>query len=496
MENIQSTNKIQKNIIDMEQFKKAKETFVKSRLMIKKFFNKKNNTIIGIFISIILIFGVVYMGITTFQNYSQINKNAKILENINQYKTDTLKNNQLTRNIIATSSTLYDIIEANKNLKDEIERYEIYKENLQYPYTYFLQYLLLPKLNIRKNSYTEELSINILGKNFLDKNPYNDINLMQKRVDFFSNTNQNELNQIKDIKIGDINEYENWLFWIKMNINFIAPSQKALISLTDKITTTSDNENIGLLWEFFYHLREQIKEDKKDIIDKKIQEGILWGETNKDKIIGFMIYQRVFNDIEENIIDNTTINRTIFSMMGCSPESEVVCFYKFRENYRNISNIAYTIWIKDNENKSEEFKTFLKNLPPLIAVQEFVFDQIQDNSLIKNNIKFNGKISLEIFWQSITEEERNEIAKALGKKCFWEEKIISREEAITIIDENIRKKINFIEWNQSKSNNIFELKGIIEKIGEEFDWLNNYKKTIRLFEIYRMLNENWICKTI
>jgi hypothetical protein len=26
--------------------------------------------------------------------------------------------------------------------------------------------------------------------------------------------------------------------------------------------------------------------------------------------------------------------------------------------------------------------------------------------------------------------------------------------------------------------------------------MNNYKKTIRLFEIYRMLNEGWFCTTI
>jgi hypothetical protein len=78
----------------------------------------------------------------------------------------------------------------------------------------------------------------------------------------------------------------------------------------------------------------------------------------------------------------------------------------------------------------------------------------------------------------------------LGKNCFGEEKDMSQPNAINIIDENIRKKGNIIGENTKKSDNIFELKEIIEKIGEEFESLNNYKKTIRLFEIYRMLNEN------
>jgi hypothetical protein len=45
----------------------------------------------------------------------------------------------------------------------------------------------------------------------------------------------------------------------------------------------------------------------------------------------------VFNDEDIDLIENTTINRTIFNMMGCSPETENLCFYRFREKYRNIA---------------------------------------------------------------------------------------------------------------------------------------------------------------
>ncbi|HCB51281.1 TPA: hypothetical protein DEP21_01715 [Patescibacteria group bacterium] len=47
-----------------------------------------------------------------------------------------------------------------------------------------------------------------------------------------------------------------------MSFSFISPSKQALLLLTDKITTTSDKENISLFGEFFYYLRQEIKKEK------------------------------------------------------------------------------------------------------------------------------------------------------------------------------------------------------------------------------------------
>jgi len=183
--------------------------------------------------------------------------------------------------------------------------------------------------------------------------------------------------------------------------------------------------------------------------------------------------------------------------MGCSPEAESQCFYRFREKYRNMAALAYTVGMKDNTNKTEDLKKFLKNMPPIIAVQEFVYNKIQESSIVKQNTtKFEGKIGLEIYGQSISPEERDEIATNLWKQCFADDKILSPEEALNTIDETIRKKSDIIEENQTKANSIRDLKTIIENIGTNYEWLSNYKKTIKLFEMYRMLNENWLCKTI
>jgi hypothetical protein len=498
MKNQNQEKIVMKPIIDQEQIKRAKEMLLSTRNTAKNFFHsKKNDKKTLILIAIIIFLIAIYKGFSLYQTITALNNDPYSLERVSQYDLTSLKTNTLTRNSIASSSTIYDVIQNNEDIQDETQRYNKYKENLLYPYTYFLQYLLLPKLNIRKETYTDILRTDILGRSFLLENPYNDINLLQKRTDFFSSTNQNEINQVKDIKISDIQEYENGIFGIKIVFSFTAPSKNALLFLTDKITTTSDQENISLLWEFFYYLRQQIKIDRKELLDEETKNGIFSWENNIDKTLGYHLYQRIMNDKENNIVDNTTINRTIFTMMWCSPETESQCFYRFREKYRNIAGLAYTVGIKDNVNKTDDLKEFLRNLPPIIAVQDFVYSKIQEEGIIKQNTtKYEGKIGLEIYGQSISSEERDEIANDLGRKCFAEEKILSPTEVLNIIDETIRKKSNIIDENQNKTNSIRDLKTIIENVSTNYEWLTNYKKTIRLFEMYRMLNENGLCKTI
>ncbi len=498
MEEKKLNNPIMKNIIDPEQIKKAKEILIVIRNKTKKIFHsRKNDKKTLITITIVIFCIAIYRWFSLYQTITNLNKDPYSLEKITQYNITNLKTNPLTRNSLASSTTIYDLIQNNEDVIDETQRYEKYKENLLYPYTNFLQNILLPSLNIRKDPFTDILRTDILWRSFLEENPYNDINLLQKRIDFFSSTNQNEINQIKDIKISEIQEYENGIFGIKITFSFTSPSKNALLFLTDKITTTSDQENISLLWEFFYYLRQQIKTDKSDILEEQTKNWIFSGEDNTDKTLWYLLNRWVFNDEDIDLIENTTINRTIFNMMGCSPETENLCFYRFREKYRNIAWLAYTIWMENNPNKTEDLKKFLRNLPPIIAVQDFVYTKLNEWGIIKqNNTKYDGKISLEIYGQNISEEDKDEIWKTLWNMCFMENKSITTEEVLNVIDETIRKKSNIIEENQTKSNSIWDLKMIIENIATNYESLTNYKKSIRLFEMYRMLNENWLCKTI
>jgi len=50
-----------------------------------------------------------------------------------------------------------------------------------------MKYILLPELNIWKDPFTNEIDTNLIGIRYLEKNPYNDIKLIQKRSDFIKN---------------------------------------------------------------------------------------------------------------------------------------------------------------------------------------------------------------------------------------------------------------------------------------------------------------------
>jgi hypothetical protein len=47
-------------------------------------------------------------------------------------------------------------------------------------YNEFLRNFLLPSLNIWKDPYTKQIDIDILGRKYLDKNPYQDITLLSQ----------------------------------------------------------------------------------------------------------------------------------------------------------------------------------------------------------------------------------------------------------------------------------------------------------------------------
>jgi hypothetical protein len=225
------------------------------------------------------------------------NKETTNIEKLEKYNIQQLEDNPNTNNVVSSATTISDLLKINANIQKETQRYEDHKAELQSSYTNFLQYLLVPGLNIRKAPYTDSIDTNLIGSNFLDKNPFNDINLYQKWSNFFGSTEKNEINSIDNLEIGNITETDFGLYSMKISFSFIAPSKNALLFLADKISTTSDKDNISLLGEFVYYLRQQIKSDKeteiealtKDPDNKEIA-------TNQDQIIGKSLYNWVLNN--------------------------------------------------------------------------------------------------------------------------------------------------------------------------------------------------------
>lgn len=189
------------------------------------------------------------------------------LINLTTYDTTALSANRLSKEALSFSTSINDLIQKDNGVKQDIEKYTKYMQDLQLPYENFLKYVYLPSLNIRKDVYTNQINIDMIGSNFLNKNPYNDVALLQKWSDFFKNVgDNNEFNDISDVSVGDIAETPDGYFSIPVTVSFTANSKRAFLLLVDKLSVTSDRNTLSLLNEFFYYLRQEIKQDKKSEI--------------------------------------------------------------------------------------------------------------------------------------------------------------------------------------------------------------------------------------
>ncbi len=442
----------------------------------------------------------IYFAVQLYSDITTLNGKTSDLINLSSYDTRTLEADAITQTILKNSDTIKDLLQENKITKWEINKYTDYLHSLQIPYTYFLKYLYLPSLNVWKENYTDTIDTNLVWIKFLEKNPFNDITLLQKRGDFFKNLgDNNESNDVLDMKIGDFTEDTNGFFSMPITVSFVANSKRAFLLLADKLSITSNKENISLMNEFFYYLRGEIKKWKEQEI--KDLEGsyaqIFWtGEKiDQDKIIGYHIYNRIFNGGQNTLIDDTIIDKTIKSIISCNNESDEVCYYKFRERYRNIPTFGYLLGTDFGSNGAENLKKFMAQLPPIFSIKDFEFDKIKSPTISDaTNSKYQGKVTILVYGRSASAQEVDQIAKALGKKCLGEDKAFTTQDGLSLIQSAIVKLSDVNKIDKSYGDNLWELKWLIETLDKNFPSLSNYKKTIKLFELYRMISDAGLCK--
>lgn len=243
--------------------------------------------------------------------------------------------------------------------------------------------------------------------------------MLQKRGDFFKNLgDNNESNDVLDMKIGDVAEDSSGYFSMPITVSFKANSKRAFLLLADKLSMTSNKENVSLINEFFYYLRNEIRKDK----DKEIEalEGnyaSIFGSGEKvddNKLIGYHLYNRIFKGGKNTLIDDDVLDRTVKSIISCNNESDEVCYYKFRERYRNIPSFGYLLGTDFGTNGAENLKRFIQQLPPIFSIKEFEFDKIKSPTLSDvSNSTYQGKVTIIVYGRSATPQEVGEIAKAL-----------------------------------------------------------------------------------
>ena len=487
--------------IDLQKMKSFFDTLKKYFRNIYNFFrDNKNNSKVMLFLAVITFGIAVYFGIQLYSDIRYLNGKTPELMNIKSYDLRELQANALTQPIVKTSDTLKDLVDENVLMQNEIDKYSEYLSALQVPYTYLLQYIYLPSLNVRKEKYTDKIDINLIWLKFLQQNPFNDITLLQKRGDFFKSLwDNNESNDIVDMKIGDITEDDNGFFSMPITVSFMANSKRAFLLLSDKLSMTSNKENVSLIDEFFYYLRNEIKKSKETEIkalEKDYAKTFGSGQTiNQDKMIGYHLYNRIFNGAKNTLIDDKVIDKTIKSVISCNNESDEVCYYKFRERYRNIPSFGYLLGTDFGSNGAENLKKFIQQLPPIFSIKEFEFDKIKSPTLSDvSNSAYQGKVTIVVYGRSATAQEVDEIAQALGKKCLGETKPLTTQDGLNLIQSAIVKLSEISTMDKSYGDNLWELKWLIEQLDKEYSNFSNYKKTIKLFELYRMLSDSWLCK--
>jgi hypothetical protein len=104
----------------------------------------------------------------------------------------------------------------------------------------------------------------------------------------------------------------------------------------------------------------------------------------ENMIISRYLYYWILWDDEEpcRLIDEEVIDATVKKSIVCNDKGPKVCYFDFRDKYRNIPELAYSIWIESVVNKPLALKRFIKDIPPLIAIESFTFNKERnDNGL-------------------------------------------------------------------------------------------------------------------
>lgn len=501
----------------------------KSRLMKSFTLNRRDAIISLVVASVVVVWAVVYW-LIVYKKYSEMNGNKDLLRNLSSYKMsankDTLHDYIDSEDDISTIEWLLDVSTKVQEILHDREEFQ--RKQKSY-YEVLLQNLYLPSLNVWKDPYTKNFDMTILWQKYLEKNKFQDLYLIQYWSDFIKYVwNDADYNTIDNITIEDIVEIEDSdYFYVPITVTFTSPNKRSFLLLVNKLSVTSNTNNIALLNEFFFYLLMNIKNDKLDEIQRLMQyyRDEMSSSSNRewpssiadmtdeqladyqDKVIWYSLYQWVnYDGTGENkniLIDDDVIIKTIRNTSSCAAtESNKDCFYKFRNKYRDLPYLAYQIgfWWDEKDKyrtvtRAQWLFKFLKELPPVIAITNFGFDKHVSQDIFGREEQYEWSVTFNAYWRWISDDDLNEAADVLWKLCFWEssDSSVSPDLALSRVNERIES----LWWMDSNVNvsSLWELHDLFSIIQTSYQWMSNYNKMIKLFELWRMLNDANLCNT-
>ncbi len=451
---------------------------------------------------------LVWLGVVTLlaglyfivDRYLDLQKKAEQLRQISIYS-DAKKwvQQQQFLKELDQKEKIDDVIKMYSDIQSQYDLTAKYYDGLQKPYTHFLQDFLLPPLNIWQDKYTGKIIDDLVWQKYLEMNNYLDVNLISQWTDFFKNIGKDSpKNDIKSITVGAITEQDGGIFIMPIDVNFVAQTKRSFLLLVDKLSMTSNRQNISLLNEFFFHLWTVVKE-KTNGVGEMTTLATTWDQTPlpvqngtvSDQDIGKNMFAWV-KDTDSTYVSEEDIVAAVKRTANCDAEEVSVCYFKFREKMRSLPALAYTVGMQ-NSNKVRELRQFLTNLPPMINVKSFTFQKQTTASSIQDGGRwYEGKLQIEVYGKSMTTDDVNQIASYLWSKCT-NNIPLDPEVAIGQLEQTIKQATSVTQISNEKSKQLSDLRTTFTEISKTYWWLPWFKKATKLFEIYRMLSENRLC---
>ena len=314
---------------------------------------------------------------------------------------------------------------------------------------------------------------------------YIDINVQWKTYWFKLNTSF--LDSLDD-KIWKNFEYKKFandsLVWTDSVFSKVQDLSKTLSNWDYLVLDTKNNKEISQqLSENVQQINFQYKWNIFSLVRK-------WNEI----VISPTYKQKFFLLINDKIIFDTIKN-----VSSCKEEwSSQNCLYIFREKYRSIPSLAYTIgqyWTSfDKDYRTQSLYNFLYSLPPILNVDSFEFKKsLETQNLASSNQSYSTTISLSTYGTSFSSEELIQLSSYLWSKCFQNSTSeLNPSIAIEKISNSLSISAN-LNADMETMKTYMDLKNIIERLSKTYSTLPNYDKSIKLVEIYRMMKDAWLC---
>ena len=485
----------------------------------------RKESLISVLVSVIVLVWCVVYWYMVRNHYAEINSNTEALKNLSTY--NITPNRELLSSYIEGSniSTLNWMTEVNNNVEEVVASRELFKKQQKSYYEVLLQNIYLPSLNIWKDPYTKNFDMTLLWQKYLENDKFQDLYLIQYWSDFVKYVwNDADYNTVDSISVWEKIEIGGTdYFYLPITVEFSSPNKRSFLLLVNKLSMTSNPNNIALLNEFFFYLLMNIKSQKEDVIRDLMQEYREEFSTSsdwewpteysqlsedewydyQDKVIGYNLYHRInYNGTWENVtplIDEQVIIDTIRQNALCeSADMEPAeCFYKFRDKYRNLPYLAYRVWLEKQPDRVNWLFEFLSDLPPAIAITNFRFDKYSNSSFLNNNVEqYEWSVTFYAYWKNVTDAEIDETAILLWKMCFGNnsDQKISPDLALSRVND----KIASLWWLNESVNvlSLWELQWLFTDIQSSYNGMSKYNKMVKLFELWRMMNDANLCEQV